>query len=132
MEISWIELSVLLFASGFFLFGLATVVYVSWRYAIMALSMDAALLREFKGTPLPQSPQMPSTQVGSANYQTYGKPAKTDGGFFTMSDEQAWEQEQLEQAKGAFGENAREAELIEYLRSKGLAVSAETDKEQKG
>ena len=127
---NWVELAVLLFAGAFFLFGLATVLYVSWRYAIMALSMDAALLREFKGTPLPQSPQMPSTQVGSANYQTYGKPAKTDGGFFTMTDEQAWEQEQLDQAKSAFGPHATEQDLIDYLRKN--AVGAETDKEQKG
>ena len=127
---NWTGIALLLFAGGFFLFGLAAVVYVSWRYAIMALSMDAALLREFKGTPLPQSPQMPSTQVGSANYQTYGKPAKTDGGFFTMSDEQAWEQEQLEQAKSLFGPGTTDQDLIDHLRRN--AVGAETDKEQKG
>jgi hypothetical protein len=124
--VNWIELAVLLFAGAFFLFGLATVLYVSWRYAIMALSMDAALLREFKGTPL-QAPQQTATSVGSANYQTYGKPAKTDGGFFTMTDEQAYEQEQMEQAKSTFGPHATEQDLIDYLRQR--AVGAETDKE---
>lgn len=124
---NWIGISVLLFAGGFFLFALATVLYVSWRYAIMALSMDAALLREFKGTPLPVASQQQSVAAGIG---TYGKPAKTDGGFYTMTDEEAYTQEQLAAAKSLFGPHTTEQDLIDHLRAN--AVGAETDKETKG
>ena len=93
--------SALLASAGFFLFSLSCVLYVAFRFLILVLSLDSAILREFKG------------QIGRVDQVTAQGPinekklkdfiqsrmAPTEGDYHPYSDEEAFIQEKVEELR---------------------------------
>jgi len=77
---------------GFFLFGLAAVLYTSWYYITIARALDAQLAREFGAT----------RRV--MNFQRdHRKEEKTDGSFNIVDDQKAAFKEELDELKRTSG-----------------------------
>ena len=101
---SWFALAVGIGALGvgFFLFGLAAVLYTSWYYITIARALDAQLAREFGAT----------RRV--MNFQRdHRKEEKTDGSFNIVDDQKAAFKEELDALKESSGMG--EEEYQEHL-----------------
>jgi hypothetical protein len=101
---SWFALAVGIGALGvgFFLFGLAAVLYTSWYYITIARALDAQLAREFGAT----------RRV--MNFQRdHRKEEKTDGSFNIVDDQKAAFKEELDTLKESSGMS--EEEYQEHL-----------------
>ncbi len=103
---SWFALAVGIGALGvgFFLFGLAAVLYTSWYYITIARALDAQLAREFGAT----------RRV--MNFQRdHRKEEKTDGSFNIVDDQKAAFKEELDKLKESSGMG--EEEYQEHLQT---------------
>lgn len=103
---SWFALAVGIGALGvgFFLFGLAAVLYTSWYYITIARALDAQLAREFGAT----------RRV--MNFQRdHRKEEKTDGSFNIVDDQKAAFKEELDALKESSGMG--EEEYQEHLQT---------------
>jgi len=89
---------------GFFLFGLAAVLYTSWYYITIARALDAQLAREFGAT----------RRV--MNFQRdHRKEEKTDGSFNIVDDQKAAFKEELDELKRTSGMG--DEEYQDHLRT---------------
>jgi len=89
---------------GFFLFGLAAVLYTSWYYITIARALDAQLAREFGAT----------RRV--MNFQRdHRKEEKTEGSFNIVDDQKAAFKEELDALKESSGMG--EEEYQEHLKT---------------
>ncbi len=103
---SWFALAVGIGALGvgFFLFGLAAVLYTSWYYITIARALDAQLAREFGAT----------RRV--MNFQRdHRKEEKTDGSFNIVDDQKAAFKEELDSLKESSGMS--DEEYQEHLQT---------------
>lgn len=103
---SWFALAVGIGALGvgFFLFGLAAVLYTSWYYITIARALDAQLAREFGAT----------RRV--MNFQRdHSKQEKTDGSFNIVDDQKAAFKEELDTLKESSGMS--DEEYQEHLQT---------------
>ena len=103
---AWFALAVGICALGvgFFLFGLAAVLYTSWYYITIARALDAQLAREFGAT----------RRV--MNFQRdHRKEEKTDGSFNIVDDQKAAFKEELDKLKESSGMG--EEEYQEHLKT---------------
>ncbi len=91
---AWFALAVGIAALGvgFFLFGLAAVLYTSWYYITIARALDAQLAREFG-----------STRRVLDFQKDRSKQEKTDGSFNIVDDQKAAFKEELDELKRTSG-----------------------------
>jgi|GEM_PF-2911151 hypothetical protein len=96
-----IELAILLVAAAFFLAALSAVIYVAYRFLLMALSVDAALLREFKATPrqLQEAKSTENVLGGQLREFIAARMKPTEGEFVGNTDEEMFIQEQIKLAE---------------------------------
>ena len=88
----------LLIAAALFLFGLACVIYVAYRFLVIVLSLDAAILHEFKGHGRNVEQIAKSGPIQEEKLKSFiqARMSPTDGGFVPQSDEEAFINEQVE------------------------------------
>ena len=88
----------LLFAAGSFLFGLACVIYVAMRFLIIAISLDAAILREFKGQSAAVGRALGDIPEKEEKLKSFiqSRMTPTEGEFVPQSEEEQFIQEQVE------------------------------------
>jgi hypothetical protein len=120
-------LGFLLFAAGFFVLSVAAVVYVAYRFLALALSMDAAILREFKQRPVSAPPMSNVGQefpniTGSQANPFAGKQPDTEGDFVPHSDEGAFIAEQVELIRQQQG--LTEEDMEKFIRQAKGDMSA--------
>lgn len=107
---AYYHIAILLAASGLFLFGLSCVIYVAYRFLSLVLSLDAAMLREFK-----LNVRSPNPVLGrKIEYPTQPNTEPTEGSFEPTSDENMYVQEQVEQLRGIQG--LSDADLASAIR----------------
>ncbi|TDI15325.1 MAG: hypothetical protein E2P05_07235 [Acidobacteria bacterium] len=104
---SWFALAVGVGAlgAGFFLFGLAAVLYTSWYYITIARALDAQLAREFGAT----RKSMNDFQLDPS------KQEATDGSFNIVDEKQAAFKEELDELKRTSGMG--EEEYQDHLKT---------------
>jgi hypothetical protein len=102
MEPAYINLAVLLSASGLFLFGLACVIYVAFRFLALVLSLDAAILKEFQMNTNAYRDAARTNPIQESKLKDFiqSRMAPTDGDFIPVSDEEAFLQEQITELRG--------------------------------
>lgn len=106
----------ILAGAGLFLFGLACVVYVTYRFLSLVLSMDMAMLREVKLSSRVMA--SPPVETGQEPIQSQlrsfiqSRMAPTDGDFVGQSDEEMFIREQAEELKDRGVLDATEIDLF--------------------
>ena len=111
----WILIG-LLVAAGFFLFGLSCVIYVALRYLILVLSMDSAILHEFKGQTKTMNKIASAGPIQEEKLKTFiqARMAPTEGDFAPYSEEEAFINEQVEHLRR---QGMTDEELDAFVRS---------------
>lgn len=99
---------------GFFLFGLAAVLYTSWYFITIARALDAQLAREFGAT----------RRV--MNFQRdHRKEEKTEGSFNIVDDQKAAFKEELDALKESSGMSEEEyQEHLATIEQYGVGTEA--------
>jgi hypothetical protein len=87
-----------LFAAGVCLTGLASVVYVAFRFLSLVVSMEAGILREFKGNSKAVDKALADIPQKEAKLREFiaARMSPTEGEFVPQSDEEAFINEQVE------------------------------------
>lgn len=127
------ELAAVVIAFAILVSTLTAFAYVSLRFAMMALSMDAALLREFKVASkhiadISQSNREILNSSGE-NLQTKlrdfvaSRMSPTEGEFIHQTDEEAWLAEQLNNARA---EGMSKEEIQAFVSQ---AIGADVDED---
>ena len=123
-------LALCLFAGAFFLFAFACAIYVAYRFLSLALSMDAAFLKEFSGQQrtvqqaLSQSP----IQQSSLKKFSQDRMTPTEGTFEPFNDEEAFLNEQVDRLRQ---QGLSEEECNEFIRQ-AVGTSVGSPEEQAG
>lgn len=111
-----LTVALLLAAGGLFLVGLAAVVYVAYRFLALALSMDMAMLREFRvqANASEKAAQSAGPVLGDRLREFISsRMAPTEGEFVPTSDEEMFIQEQVEHLRR---QGLTEEELEAFMR----------------
>ena len=87
-----------LLASALLLLGLACVIYVAYRFLIIVLSLDAAILHEFKGQGRNVEKMAKAGPIQEDKLKSFiqARMTPTEGDFVPQSDEEAFINEQVE------------------------------------
>jgi hypothetical protein len=96
----WILVAII-FSSALLLFAFASVVYVAYHFMSLVVSMQTALIREFKGQSKAVDIALGDIPNKEAKLKEFIKArmAPTDGGFEPYSDEGAFVQEQVDELR---------------------------------
>lgn len=98
---------VILFAIGFCLLGVASVVYVAFRFLSLVLSMEVGILKEFQGSQRAVNIALEDVPRKESQLKEFIKArmTPTDGDFVPTDDETAFINEQ-----------------VDHLRNQGLSA----------
>lgn len=125
---AWWQLCLVLLCGAIALVAAASFVYVTFRFLSMALSLDAALLREFKGIRTPQAHQAALTLDDQLKQFINSRMKPTDGDFVPSSEEDLFINEQVNRLReqGDFSEEEIK-QFVHELAARGAAAAAEAD-----
>lgn len=95
---SMMEWSVFLFCSGVCLAGVASVVYVAFRFLSLVTSMEAGILREFRSSSKAVGKALSDIPEKESKLRSFiqSRMTPTEGEFTPYSDEEAFINEQVE------------------------------------
>lgn len=120
---------VLLFAAAMFCFGIASVIYVAFRFLSIAISLDSAILRGIKNKPQEQV-QQPTEPPLESKLREFisSRLAPTQGDFVPYADEVAFLNEQVESLRS---KGLTEEELNQFIRQAVTEAPSASEQENR-